>query len=122
MAEGFALCVNLGWSNDVSSRLELVAKSSPCRSLESGDANEVLGKDFVFQLRALLTEKPGYNLRNLYTHGLLSDDSLHNHGLFNLWWILLRMILFVPWGHDWMQATMRKHQNASDEGQLTLET
>jgi hypothetical protein len=76
--------------------------------LESGDANEILGKDFVFQLRALLTEKSGYNLRNLYTHGLLSDDSLHNHGLFNLWWILLRMVLFVPWGHDWMQVMMRQ--------------
>jgi len=89
--------------------------------LECGDANGVLGKDFVFQLRALLTEKSGYNLRNLYTHGLLSDDSLHNHGLFNLWWILLRMILFVPWGHDWMQARMRQHQKAPDEGQSILD-
>jgi hypothetical protein len=89
--------------------------------LEGGDANEVLGKDFVFQLRALLTEKSGYNLRNLYTHGLLSDDSLHTHGLFNLWWILLRMILFVPWGYDWMQARVRQRQNSRYEGHPALE-
>ena len=64
---------------------------------EGGDTNEILDKDFVFQLRAILTRKSGYNLRNLYTHGLLSEDALHSHGLSNLWWPLFRMVLLALW-------------------------
>jgi hypothetical protein len=74
--------------------------------LECPQAAEVLGKDFVFQLRALLTEKAGFNLRNLYCHGLLTDDGVHQDGLFMLWWVLLRMTLFVPWGYEWYRNRM----------------
>ena len=69
-------------------------------------ATEALGKDNVFQLRALLTERAGFNLRNLYSHGLLTDDAVHNNGLFMLWWLLLRMTLFVPWGIEWHRKRM----------------
>jgi len=69
--------------------------------LESPQAVEVLGTDFAFQMRALLTEKAGFNLRNLYSHGLLTDDAVHQDGLYMLWWLLLRMTLFVPWGNEW---------------------
>ena len=71
--------------------------------LKNADA---LGKDNVFQLRALLTERAGFNLRNLYSHGLLTDDAVHNNGLFMLWWLLLRMTLFVPWGIEWHRKRM----------------
>lgn len=74
--------------------------------LESAHAKELLGQDIVLHLRALLTERSGFNLRNLYTHGLMSDDALHNPGLYSLWWVMLRLILFIPWGHEWMQRTM----------------
>ncbi len=74
--------------------------------LESPHAVGALGKDTVFQLRALLTEKAGFNLRNLYSHGLLTDDAVHNNGLFMLWWLLLRMTLFVPWGIEWHRQRM----------------
>ena len=74
--------------------------------LESPQAVEVLGKDFVFQLRALLTEKAGFNLRNLYSHGLLTDDAVHQDGLFMLWWLLLRMTLFAPWGNEWCRKRL----------------
>lgn len=74
--------------------------------LESPHAAEALGKDNVFQLRALLTERAGFNLRNLYSHGLLTDDAVHNNGLFMLWWLLLRMTLFVPWGIEWHRKRM----------------
>lgn len=84
--------------------------------LESPYADEVLGKDFVLQLRALLTEKSGFNLRNLYTHGLLSDDALHNAGLYSLWWVLLRMILFIPWGHEWMHARLEDKRRSAADG------
>lgn len=84
--------------------------------LESAHANEVLGKDFVLQLRAILTEKSGFNLRNLYTHGLLSDDAIHNAGLYNLWWVLIRMVFFVPWGHEWMHARIKEKRRSAVNG------
>lgn len=91
--------------------------------LESAHADEVLGKDSVLQLRAILTEKSGFNLRNLYSHGLLSDDALHNAGLYNLWWLLLRTVLFVPWGHEWMHARKEeKRRNAlSDHDEAAID-
>lgn len=84
--------------------------------LESEHADEVIGKDFVLQFRAILTEKSGFNLRNLYAHGLLSDDSLHNPGLYSLWWALLRMVLFVPWGVEWMRAQVEQKRHNVAEG------
>lgn len=88
--------------------------------LESAHADEVLGKDSVLQLRALLTEKSGFNLRNLYTHGLLRDDALHNAGLYSLWWVVLRMILFVPWGYEWMHARLEEKRRIAVSAESTI--
>ena len=53
-----------------------------------------------------LAEKAGLILRNLYSHRLLTGDAVHNNGLFMLWWLLLRMTLFVPWGIEWHRKRM----------------
>lgn len=39
-------------------------------------------------------------------HRLLTGVAVHNNGLFMLWWILLRMTLFVPWGIEWHRQRM----------------
>ena len=88
----------------VAQEFESLFLSEMLKSMRS--ATEALGKDNVFQLRALLTERAGFNLRNLYSHGLLTDDAVHNNGLFMLWWLLLRMTLFVPWGIEWHRKRM----------------
>ncbi|WP_448673085.1 DUF4209 domain-containing protein [Pseudoxanthomonas mexicana] len=66
--------------------------------LEMPEAECFFGKNLVFELRVLLTEPEGFNLRNAYCHGLMPDRELQNAGIMSLWWTLWRMILF-PW-HD----------------------
>lgn len=60
------------------------------------EAEQTFGKGLVFELRTLLTEPLGYNLRHQYCHGLMPDQHLQNSGTMALWWCLWRIILF-PW-------------------------
>lgn len=58
------------------------------------DVSTVLAPDIVLELKTLLTHKSGHNLRNLYGHGLISDDDLPSVGTIVLWWTMLRLILW----------------------------
>lgn len=66
--------------------------------LESDRAEEVLGKTLTFDLRVLLTEKAGANLRNDLAHGLIDDNANIGSKIY-LWWICLRFAL-VPLASD----------------------
>lgn len=66
--------------------------------LDMPEAERFFGKNLLFELRVLLTDAEGFNLRNAYCHGLMPDRDLQNAGIMSLWWTLWRMILF-PW-HD----------------------
>lgn len=48
-------------------------------------------EDLLFNLRSLLTEKYGSNLRNRLAHGLLDDDDSESAIAVYLWWISLRL-------------------------------
>ncbi|WP_414615119.1 DUF4209 domain-containing protein [Stenotrophomonas pavanii] len=58
------------------------------------EVSSVLAPDIVLELKTLLTHKSGHNLRNLYGHGLISDDDLPSVGTIILWWTMLRLILW----------------------------
>lgn len=60
------------------------------------EATHVFGAGLLLELRTILTEPLGFNLRNMYCHGLLHDNQLENAGTMSLWWSLWRLILF-PW-------------------------
>lgn len=64
--------------------------------LDMPEAERFFGKNLLFELRVLLTDAEGFNLRNAYCHGLMPDRDLQNAGIMSLWWTLWRMILF-PW-------------------------
>lgn len=64
--------------------------------LDMPESEQFFGKDLLFELRVLMTESEGFNLRNSYCHGLMTDHELENAGIMSLWWTLWRMILF-PW-------------------------
>ncbi|QOW21104.1 DUF4209 domain-containing protein [Novilysobacter avium] len=64
--------------------------------LSTPETEAFFGKDLVFELQVHLVEQAGFNLRNKYCHGLMSDDALESAGIMSLWWLLWRMILF-PW-------------------------
>lgn len=64
--------------------------------LDMPESEQFFGKDLVFELRVLLADPEGFNLRNAYCHGLMADHELQNAGIMSLWWTIWRMILF-PW-------------------------
>jgi len=52
---------------------------------------EVFDEDLLFDLRSLLTEKYGSNMRNKFAHGLLSYDEASSPISIYVWWISLRL-------------------------------
>jgi hypothetical protein len=62
--------------------------------LEQARAAEVFGAELVYDLRVLLTEKAGANLRNDIAHGLLADGGKIGAKIY-FWWTCLRFVL-VP--------------------------
>jgi len=52
---------------------------------------EILGEDIVFDLRGLLIERFGSNLRNDIAHGLIPYSYLYAHPPVYLWWLALRI-------------------------------
>ena len=64
--------------------------------LDMPEATGFFGENLLFELKVHLTEPLGFNLRNAYCHGLMSDDELQNVGTISLWWVVWRMVLF-PW-------------------------
>lgn len=51
----------------------------------------LLDEDTIFDLRGLLIERFGSNLRNRLLHGLVSDNQLHSSEAAYLWWSVLRL-------------------------------
>lgn len=70
--------------------------------LELPGSIETLGDGLQFELQVLLVEPIGYNLRNKYAHGLLSDQEMYSTGVMNIWWIVWRIVLF-PWAPSFME-------------------
>jgi len=62
--------------------------------LEHADAPAVLGDELTFDLRVLLTEKAGANLRNDVAHGVLDDGDKIGAKIY-FWWMCLYFVL-VP--------------------------
>jgi hypothetical protein len=63
------------------------------RCLSHEKVQESLGADLVFELRSLLIEKGGPNLRNLLAHGLLDAPNCYSVEGFYTWWLVLKMTL-----------------------------
>jgi hypothetical protein len=55
--------------------------------------SKVLGEDFVFDLRGLLVERFGANLRNDMAHGLIDDNAFYSNSACYLWWVTLRFYI-----------------------------
>ncbi|MDQ4120345.1 MAG: DUF4209 domain-containing protein [Acidobacteriota bacterium] len=53
----------------------------------------IFGEDLVFDLRGLLVERFGANLRNDMAHGLIDHNSFYSYGAIYFWWLALRFYL-----------------------------
>lgn len=61
------------------------------RILTNPITTKIFGEDFVYELRALLVERLGPNLRNLFAHGALSPNDFQGEVALYLWWLFLRL-------------------------------
>lgn len=61
--------------------------------LDLPEAENVLGKDIVFEIKAVFADALGPNLRNEVAHGLLDDNSASSIGSIYAWWMVLRLII-----------------------------
>lgn len=52
---------------------------------------EVFGKDITFDLRGILIERFGYNLRNVMAHGLLPEGGFYQAAAVYLWWVIIHL-------------------------------
>ena len=68
---------------DLNRTLRLPEFADPLRGM--------MGEDFVFDLRGLLIERYGSNLRNDMAHGLLDYASFSSASCIYLWWLVLRL-------------------------------
>jgi hypothetical protein len=59
---------------------------------------ETFGVGFVFELKSLLVERLGPNLRNLFAHGTLSPNGFRGETAFYLWWVILRIASYPTSG------------------------
>jgi hypothetical protein len=63
----------------------------------------IFGEDLIFDLRGLLIERFGSNLRNRMAHGLISAQKFSSPNMVYVWWLALRLCL-VPLARSAYQA------------------
>jgi Domain of unknown function (DUF4209) len=59
--------------------------------LPSDEVKDVLGEDLVFDLRGILIERFGHNLRNESAHGLMPEAAFYDAASVYLWWLILHI-------------------------------
>ncbi len=61
-------------------------------TLENPLIDEIFGKDLSFDLKGLLINRFGANLRNRVSHGLMHTSEYYSYDTVYFWWIYLRLI------------------------------
>lgn len=64
------------------------------RLLYMPEMEQIFGRGTVFDLRGLLIERFGHNLRNRDAHGLMPEGAFYTEASPHLWWLLLRLCYF----------------------------
>jgi hypothetical protein len=60
--------------------------------LDNERAEELLGEDLLFEMKAIFTDSISDNLRNNSAHGLLNDNSASSYGSVYAWWMTLKLV------------------------------
>lgn len=55
------------------------------------EMEEIFGSDISFDLRGILIERFGDNMRNESAHGLMPEGAFYRHTAVYLWWLVLRL-------------------------------
>ena len=70
---------------------------------------KIFSENLAFDLRGLLVERAGSNLRNRFAHGLMSYDEFSTYETIYLWWLILRLCVLG----------LRQVQNSGSEPEVT---
>jgi len=54
-------------------------------------AKEIFGEDMMFELKGLLLEKRGFQLRHQIAHGMADNRDCYSSATINIWWLFLRL-------------------------------
>ncbi len=65
---------------------------------------KIFGADMAFDLRGLLVERFGLNIRNDLSHGLLDQAQMSTEGTVYIWWLILRLCAIPILNHQAQQA------------------
>ncbi len=83
----------------------------------SADVEDVFGSDLAFDLRGILVERFGSNIRNDTAHGLLPESNFSSAAMLYLWWLALHIccrVLHLDWQHS-PEVEEAKSNVASEE-------
>ncbi len=79
------------------------------------EASDIFGAGLVLELRGLLTEQVGLNLRNDVAHGMLYDSLSTSAATVYSWWLLSRLA-FVPY-YNTLLAAHRESPPPADQAE-----
>jgi hypothetical protein len=82
--------------------------------LEMPESSQLIGPGLTFELRALLCEQHGPNLRNDLAHGLLNDPQSWSAGAVYAWWLCMRLVVLSYW-----DMVMQGADQADQRGEAT---
>ena len=77
--------------------------------LDTEEALRAFGEAGVFELKDLLVDPLGSNLRNEVAHGLLDDEGLFGGDMLYAWWLLLRCCVWTA-----LQVERQHARSAAD--------
>jgi hypothetical protein len=80
------------------------------------ELEQIFGPDIAFDLRGILIERFGDNMRNEFAHGLMPESAFYVPTAAYLWWLILHLCVT---GHVHARfATARADQNetAAEDG------
>lgn len=83
------------------------------------EAEQVFGKDLVFEFNSLFCNAFGPNLRNELAHGLLDEDGCNSSFAIYAWWLTLKITLNTWWNSA---NTISEHQSESNEQAMVEST
>lgn len=61
--------------------------------LDIPKAVEIFGESVIFEIKGLLVDPRGYNLRNELAHGMLRTNQFYTSAGLNAWWLMLRLCM-----------------------------
>lgn len=83
-----------------------------CSSKFAKPLAELLGADILFEMRTLLVERFGANLRNDMAHGLVDLDSFYSPSARYLWWLALHLYSFPVLARLKAEHEQRAHETS----------